>query len=155
MVADDTEKRPLVLNANIPFHEDLQGVRYKKWFVIVVLYYVLLLYMYSYVLNIYVMNEYAYYTIMKQQYPNGIEESDEDASACTAKTSSKDYQQQLVVQKLQSQWSIYCTLVSNIPSIIVNITIVSYSDIYLAPLLGTMLKSVLCAFGMYFRLDMK
>jgi hypothetical protein len=75
-----------------------------------------------------------------------IEESDEDASACTAKTSSKDYQQQLVVQKLQSQWSIYCTLVSNIPSIIVNITIVSYSDIYLAPLLGTMLKSVLCAF---------
>ena len=35
MVADDTEKRPLVLNANTPFNEDLQGVRYKKWFVIV------------------------------------------------------------------------------------------------------------------------
>ena len=127
MVADDTEKRPLVLNAHVPFHEDLQGVRYKKWFVIVG---VVLRTTIIYVLNIYVMNEYAYYTIMKQQYPNGIEESDEDASACTVNISSKDYQQQLVVQKLQSQWSIYCTLVSNIPSIIVNITIVSYSDVY-------------------------
>ena len=127
MVADDTEKRPLVLNAHVPIHEDLQGVRYKKWFVIVG---VVLRTTIIYVLNIYVMNEYAYYTIMKQQYPNGIEESDGDASACTVNISSKDYQQQLVVQNLQPQWSIYCTLVSNIPSIIVNITIVSYSDVY-------------------------
>lgn len=109
----------------------------------------------------YVMNEYAYYTIMNQQYPNGMEESDGDGSACTVNTSSKGYQQHLVIQKLQSQWSIYCTLASNIPSIFVNINIVSYSDIYgrklffLAPLLGTMLKSVLCAFGMYFQLNIK
>ncbi|CAC5419496.1 unnamed protein product [Mytilus coruscus] len=121
---------------------------------------VLMLHMFSYVLNMYVLNEYAYVTIMKEQYPNGMDEDTGNGTGCAVNTSTNAYKQQLKVQELQSRWSIYCTLASNIPSIFVNINIVSYSDVYgrklffLSPLLGTMLKSLLCSIGIYFKLTM-
>ncbi|CAG2184372.1 unnamed protein product [Mytilus edulis] len=119
---------------------------------------VLMIHMFSYILNMYVLNEYAYLAITKEQYPNGMDEDTGNGTGCALNTSTNAFKQQLRVQELQSRWSIYCTLASNIPSIFVSINIVSYSDVYgrkiffLPPLLGTMLKSLLCSIGIYYEL---
>ncbi|VDH99950.1 MFS transporter, PCFT/HCP family, solute carrier family 46 (folate transporter), member 1/3 [Mytilus galloprovincialis] len=121
---------------------------------------VLMIHMFSYILNMYVLNEYAYLAITKEQYPNGMDEDTGNGTGCALNTSTNAFKQQLRVQEIQSRWSIYCTLASNIPSIFVSINIVSYSDVYgrkiffLPPLLGTMIKSLLCSIGIYYELTM-
>lgn len=120
----------------------------------------MMIYIFSYMLNSYVISEYAYFTIADEQFPNGMAQPSGNASSCKADTNSTAYKQQLTVQSLQSRWSIYCTLAENLPSVIVNLNIVSYSDVYgrklffLLPLLGTMFKSLFCAFGMFYNVHL-
>lgn len=121
---------------------------------------IMMLYIFPYMLNSYVINEYAYFAIANQQFPDGMSQDNGNGSSCDTDTNSTAYKQQLVVQSLQSRWSMYCTLAGNLPSIVVNLNIVSYSDVYgrklffLFPLFGTMFKSLFCAIGMFYSINL-
>ena len=77
-------------------------------------------------------------------------------------TNTTAYQEQIVVQKLTSEWNIHCNLVTyNIIGIVITLNLATYSDVYgrkllfIPPIVGSILKNTLCSVGIYFNLNIE
>ncbi|XP_063426055.1 lysosomal proton-coupled steroid conjugate and bile acid symporter SLC46A3-like [Mytilus trossulus] len=155
---DFIEKRPLLEDENCKqqHNEHSKKTAFPRWLTLSLGIIVVFLHFVSYLLNLYVMNQYSYKAYYEKTFPNSSHKSSGNTSACEQNTNTTEYKQQIVIQKLTSEWGIYCTLASNIPGIIFTINIGSLSDAYgrklffVAPLLGTVLKNGLCCVGIYY-----
>jgi PCFT/HCP family folate transporter-like MFS transporter 1/3 len=99
---------------------------------------------------------------MRQNYPNSSHVSTGSQSACEKNTNTTAYQEQIVVQKLTSEWNIHCNLVTyNIIGIVITLNLATYSDVYgrkllfIPPIVGSILKNTLCSVGIYFNLNIE
>lgn len=157
--ASDSEKRPLLENTYPQKVDNDLKLGVPKPLALFLGISVVLFQFISYILSMYVMNQYSYQAYMKERYPNSTLNSTGSQYACNVNINSTEYKQQVVVQKLTSEWNIYCTLVSNVPGILFTVNLASFSDVYgrklffLAPLIGTFLKNALCAIGIYFNFN--
>ncbi|CAC5371977.1 SLC46A3 [Mytilus coruscus] len=120
------------------------------------------LHMSSVVLTMYVMNQYSYQAYMKEKYPTSSHKSTGGQSACELNTSTTEYKEQVVIQKLTSELNIYCSLATyNVIGVIFTLNLATYSDVYgrklffIAPFIGTLLKTLLCTITIYFNLKLE
>lgn len=158
---EQSEKSRLLDKEVIPVFGEIK-FKYPKWVAYSILMVIILTHIYSVVSSLYVVNQYAYSAFMKARYPHRKSQSfNEDNSACARDTNSEAYKEQIVVQKVTTEWNIYCALAQNIPGILVNLNLATYSDVYgrkpffLVPLVGTFLKNLFCTFGIYFEINMQ
>lgn len=114
----------------------------------------------SYMLSLYLLNQYTYYKFMKQKYPNATDTSAK-LPTCTTNTSTPEYRQQLEIQEITSEWSMVCSIVFIIPGMFSNINLATFSDVYgrkpffIIPLSGAFIKNILCAIGIYYEIDVR
>ncbi|XP_071165693.1 proton-coupled folate transporter-like isoform X2 [Mytilus edulis] len=138
-------------------------LKYSKWVAYTIVMLIVFTQCYSVVSSISIMNQYAYYAFMNEKYPtrNTMQTVGGSDSACTVNTSKVEYKQQIIVQKLTSEWNIYCALAQNIPAVFISMNLASYSDVYgrkpffLVPLIGTFLKNLACSLGIYFKIGIQ
>ncbi|XP_076096168.1 proton-coupled folate transporter-like isoform X2 [Mytilus galloprovincialis] len=157
---ENSEESPLLEN-KVLFGEI--KLKYSKWVAYTIVMLIVFTQCYSVVSSIYIMNQYAYYAFMNEKYPtrNTMQTVGGSDSACTVNTSKVEYKQQIVVQKLTSEWNIYCALAQNIPAVFISMNLASYSDVYgrkpffLVPLIGTFLKNLACSLGIYFKIGIQ
>lgn len=154
--ATDSEQQPLIQSYSIESHNEIKP-NSTRWLAVILAITATFLQLSSIVLSGVVMSQYSYQAYMKERYPNSSVNSTGSQSPCERNTSTIEYKQQIEVQKLTSEWNIYSMLASyNIIGIIFTLNLATYSDVYgrkllfIAPLLGTILKQTLCAIGIYF-----
>lgn len=157
----DSEQKPLLETGIETVNVDVK-LKMPKWLAITLVIIIALLHMASSILSYYVMNQYSYQAYMRQKYPNSSYVSTGSQSACEKNTNTTAYQEQIVVQKLTSEWNIYCNLVTyNIIGIVITLNLATYSDVYgrkllfIPPIVGSILKNTLCSVGIYFDLNIE
>lgn len=153
---ENQEEKPLLHSNAIEFVK----LKYPRWLTYSVVIAIPLCHILSFMLSLFLLNQYTYYKFMKQEYPNASDTS-EKLPTCTTNTSTVGYQQQVAVQKISAEWSMICSLSYIIPGMFSNINLATYSDVYgrklffIIPLAGSMLKSALCAIGIYYEIDVR
>lgn len=105
-----------------------------------------------------ILQQYAYSVVHKEKFPNfnntGVQ------FTCETNTSTTEYKLQVEIQQETSNWILYVSLASGIPSIFINFFFTSYSDRYgrkpflLLATAGLFLKSSLCTIGIYMEWDL-
>lgn len=157
----DSEQKPLLETSIETVNVDLK-LKIPKWLAITLVMTIALLHMAAGMLSFYVMNQYSYQAYMRQNYPNSSHVSTGSQSACEKNTNTTAYQEQIVVQKLTSEWNIHCNLVTyNIIGIVITLNLATYSDVYgrkllfIPPIVGSILKNTLCSVGIYFNLNIE
>lgn len=155
--SEKSEKVPLLVeNATI----ERVRLLYPKWLAYSVIIIIPMSHLCSYVLSLFVLNQYTYYAFMKEKYPNATDKT-ETLPTCTVNTSSAEYKHQIEVQKTAAQWSMYCNLAFLIPSLFMNMNLATYSDVYgrklffIIPLVGSVLKTVISSLGIYFEINVR
>ncbi|VDI30680.1 MFS transporter, PCFT/HCP family, solute carrier family 46 (folate transporter), member 1/3 [Mytilus galloprovincialis] len=153
---ENLEEKPLLHSNKLEFVK----LKYPRWLTYSVVIAIPLCHILSFMLSLFLLNQYTYYKFMKQEYPNASDTS-EKLPTCTTNTSTVGYQQQVAVQKISAEWSMICSLSYIIPGMFSNINLATYSDVYgrklffIIPLAGSMLKSALCAIGIYYEIDVR
>lgn len=111
----------------------------------------------AFIMNSYIMNQYSYHVYMTEMFPNASHLSIGSHSECERNTSSPEYKQQVEVQKLTSELYVYYNLANyNIIGLLFTLNLSTYSDVYgrrlffIAPVLGTLTKSILLAASIHF-----
>lgn len=157
----ESEEKPL-LQAKETQRDAAINLGMPRWLALSFAIFVTSLHTSSVVLSMYVMNQYSYQTYMKEKYPTSSHKSTGSQSACELNTSTIAYKEQVVVQKLTSELNIYCSLATyNVIGVIFTLNLATYSDIYgrklffIAPFIGTLLKTLLCTITIYFNLKLE
>ncbi|XP_063426052.1 lysosomal proton-coupled steroid conjugate and bile acid symporter SLC46A3-like [Mytilus trossulus] len=161
MTINENSEESRLLESKVLFGEI--KLKYSKWVAYTIVMLIVFTQCYSVVSSIYIMNQYAYFAFMNEKYPtrNTMQTIGGSDSACTVNTSKVEYKQQIVVQKLTSEWNIYCALAQNIPAVFISMNLASYSDVYgrkpffIVPLIGTFLKNLACSLGIYFKIGIQ
>ena len=155
--SEKSEKEPLLVENTAINRVKLL---YPKWLAYSVIIIIPMSHLCSYVLSLFVLNQYTYYAFMKEKYPSATDKT-ETLPTCTVNTSSLEYKHQIEVQKAAAQWSMYCNLAFLIPSLFMNMNLATYSDVYgrklffIIPLAGSVLKTVLSSLGIYFEINVR
>ncbi|XP_043929201.1 solute carrier family 46 member 3 [Protopterus annectens] len=119
----------------------------------------LALYSFAVILTYILVQQYVYQRLWKEMNNATVHESD-NSSLCNQNTSDPSYIKQQEVQKRTSLFYMYLELTGLIPSLVVTLIIVAYSDhrgrkiTILLPLLGALLTSVIYFCVSYFSLDL-
>jgi len=118
----------------------------------------LMLHLYSYLFYSFVFTQYIYHRI---QIDNNLSiSSNETLSKCNETNESETTRQDLIdLQKQAANLTLYNSLALSIPAIFFELLIISISDRYgrkipiIITLLGTFLKTILAAIGIYFKFN--
>lgn len=153
---DPSEEQPLINPINTKIK-----LKYPKWLAYSILTSVPFLHLFSYLLSIYILGQYTYVYFLEAKYPNVTHTLSGSLSACTVNKSSIEYFIESDIQKEAAKWTIYVYLALLIPSFLMNINLATYSDalgrkaFFIIPLVGTLIKTALCALGIYLKLNVK
>ena len=132
---------------------------FPKWLAYTFLACITFLHMMSYVLSLYVTGEYTYVYFLEEKYPGAPHSLSGSLATCAINKSSIEYKVQTEIQKISAEWGIYTNLAFIIPSLLLNINLATYSDVhgrklfFIVPLVGTVLKNIMCGVGMYYNIN--
>ena len=112
-------------------------------------------------LSFYIINEYANDAFKDMYFPNATSNNtDVHTESCAAHNlSDEEKTMGNTVQEKVSQWSVYCSMCSGIPSLVSTTILASLSDRYgrkkmlFIALFGTLLKMSFCSFAIWFKLN--
>ncbi|KAK3096820.1 hypothetical protein FSP39_003622 [Pinctada imbricata] len=114
----------------------------------------------AYFLQMLIINQYSYFRFLDEHFPEISGNATKlDQSKCANSTASDVYEAQVQMQSLTSKFTIYITLAAGLPGIFASLLFGSFSDTYgrkpfiALPLLGTLIKGILCAVGIYFKVN--
>ncbi|XP_076096165.1 lysosomal proton-coupled steroid conjugate and bile acid symporter SLC46A3-like [Mytilus galloprovincialis] len=155
---DRSEETPLLVNKDNC--EDIK-LRYPRWLTFSVLISIPFLHMLSYILSLYVIGQYTYVYFLEEKFPGVPHSLSGSLSSCNINKSSIAYFIESSIQQTSAKWAIYTNLAFIIPSVLININLATYSDVhgrklfFIVPLAGTIIKNILCAVGMYYKMNVR
>lgn len=113
---------------------------------------------FTYMGSMLILQQYAYYIVHKTKFPN-LNNTENDFT-CTTNTSTDEYKLQVQIQQETSNWILYVSLASGIPSVFINLFFTSYSDRFgrkpfiIIASAGLFLRISLCTIGIYLEMDL-
>ncbi|CAG2237105.1 unnamed protein product [Mytilus edulis] len=155
---DRSEETPLLVNKDNC--EDIK-LRYPRWLTFSILISIPFLHMLSYILSLYVIGQYTYVYFLEEKFPGVPHSLSGSLSSCNINKSSIAYFIESSIQQTSAKWAIYTNLAFIIPSVLININLATYSDVhgrklfFIVPLAGTIIKNILCAVGMYYKMNVR
>ncbi|KAH3717132.1 hypothetical protein DPMN_059911 [Dreissena polymorpha] len=98
---------------------------------------------------------FVYYKVQRDLYPD-LDQLNETSACKDVNKSSLDYQRQVHVQDVASNWGIYTSLAVGIPAIFANMLLGSSTDkfgrkfLFFLPCIGTLIRMIVTVNGIYF-----
>ena len=164
--ADMDEKRKLLVDSdNIPDDDGFHEKEEKKESLPLSLYLVgvvAFIHMFSFVIVMFVLNQYGYVAFQKMNFPNAtVNNTEQGKSMCDTDTNSTEYKMEQTIQEDVSQWSVYTSLSSGLPAVISASLVSAMSDRFgrkyclLIPLFGNLLKNAMMAVAVEFNMNIQ